>query len=74
MPAGQSTAPLGAPVQSTAPFVAATKTPPARTDQDEFSFSEMENRGHFEITDRNLFEGQDLDVPTYLRKGIKIAT
>ena len=22
--------------------------------------------------DRNLFEGQDLDVPTYLRKGIKV--
>ena len=28
--------------------------------------------GFFDKTDRNLFEGQDLDVPTYLRKGIKI--
>ena len=42
--------------------------------QDEFSFGgAAENRGHFERTDRNLFEGQDLDVPTFLRKGIKIS-
>jgi cell division protein FtsZ len=33
----------------------------------------VESRGHFEKTDRNLFDGHDLDVPTYLRKGIKIA-
>ena len=42
--------------------------------QDEFTFQNAsDNRGHFERTDRNLFEGQDLDVPTYLRKGIKIS-
>ena len=41
--------------------------------QEEFGFGEIESRGHFEKTDRNLFDGQDLDVPTYLRKGIKIA-
>jgi cell division protein FtsZ len=42
--------------------------------QDEFGFErEVESRGHFDKTDRNLFEGQDLDVPTYLRKGIKLA-
>lgn len=40
--------------------------------QEEFGFGEIETRGHFEKTDRNLFDGQDLDVPTYLRKGIKI--
>jgi cell division protein FtsZ len=41
--------------------------------QDEFSFQgSPDNRGRFERTDRNLFEGQDLDVPTYLRRGIKI--
>ena len=40
--------------------------------QEEFGFGEVERRGHFEKTDRNLFDGQDLDVPTYLRKGIKI--
>lgn len=41
--------------------------------QHEFGFGELESRGHFEKTDRNLFDGHDLDVPTYLRKGIKIA-
>jgi cell division protein FtsZ len=44
----------------------------AKAQQDEFGFGELESRGHFEKTDRNLFDGQDLDVPTYLRKGIKI--
>ena len=33
----------------------------------------FKHRGTFDKSDRNLFEGQDLDVPTYLRKGIKIA-
>jgi cell division protein FtsZ len=41
--------------------------------QDDFGFErEVESRGYFDKTDRNLFEGQDLDVPTYLRKGIKL--
>ncbi len=43
-----------------------------RAAQPEFSFAAMQERGTFEQTDRNLFEGQDLDVPTYQRKGIKI--
>ena len=51
---------------------AAPHGPVAKTAQDEFGFGEVESRGHFEKTDRNLFDGQDLDVPTYLRKGIKI--
>jgi cell division protein FtsZ len=45
----------------------------AKAAQEEFGFGEVESRGQFERTDRNLFDGQDLDVPTYLRKGIKIA-
>jgi cell division protein FtsZ len=45
----------------------------AKVAQDEFGFGEIESRGHFEKTDRNLFDGHDLDVPTYLRKGIKIS-
>ncbi len=41
--------------------------------QNEFSFVQKEEqRGFFDKTERNLFEGQDLDVPTYLRRGIKI--
>lgn len=42
-------------------------------DQEEFLFaSEQEHRGVFKQTEENLNEGQDLDVPTYLRRGIKI--
>ncbi|HWA27638.1 MAG TPA: cell division protein FtsZ [Lacunisphaera sp.] len=43
--------------------------------QEEFGFQgePAENRGAFDKSDRNLFEGQDLDVPTFLRKGIKVA-
>ncbi len=44
----------------------------APVSQHEFGFGEVESRGHFEKTDRNLFDGQDLDVPTYLRRGIKL--
>lgn len=51
------------------PLVAVPAKPVA---QDEFTFGEVESRGFFDKTDRNLFEGQDLDVPTYLRKGIRI--
>jgi cell division protein FtsZ len=57
------------PTEAAAPTVTAG----AKVAQEEFGFGEVESRGHFEKTDRNLFEGQDLDVPTYLRKGIKIS-
>ncbi|MCM2274973.1 MAG: cell division protein FtsZ [Candidatus Didemnitutus sp.] len=43
--------------------------------QEEFGFGGTEpaaSRGSFDKSDRNLFEGQDLDVPTYLRRGIKV--
>lgn len=43
-----------------------------RAAQEELPLEDLPNRGTFEQTDRNLFEGQDLDIPTYLRKGIKI--
>jgi cell division protein FtsZ len=60
-------APAGASVRGEAKVVHLPKAA-----QEEFGFGEVESRGHFEKTDRNLHEGQDLDVPTYLRKGIKI--
>lgn len=42
-------------------------------DQDEFTFLEVDaQRGYFEKTDRNDYNGEDLDVPTYLRRGIRI--
>lgn len=47
-----------------------SKTP---QQQDEFLFAGADQqRGTFENSDLNLFEDQDLDRPTYLRRGIKI--
>ncbi len=41
--------------------------------QDEFTFNEVDaQRGYFDKTDRNDYKDEDLDVPTYLRRGIKI--
>lgn len=44
----------------------------AKVEQHEFSFNEGEPRGEFENTDGVMFEGQDLDTPTYLRRGVRI--
>jgi cell division protein FtsZ len=63
----------GAVGKAAASEAVSTEAPAAKTDQEEFGFGELERRGHFEKTDRNLFDGQDLDVPTYLRRGIKIS-
>ncbi len=62
-----------APAPANATGKKAPATAGAKAAQPEFGFGEVERRGHFEKTDRNLFDGQDLDVPTYLRKGIKIS-
>jgi cell division protein FtsZ len=52
---------------------AADRAEAARKHQEEFAFPRPEdNRGFFESTRRNLHEGVDLDVPTYLRRGIKL--
>jgi cell division protein FtsZ len=58
---------------SPAPAPAAAAAPGAPVAQEEFGFGEIETRGQFERTERNLFDGQDLDVPTYLRRGIKVS-
>ena len=43
-------------------------------DQGEFEFTEIidSNRGFFDLTEKNMYNGQDLDIPTYLRRGILI--
>lgn len=43
-----------------------------KVQQDEFAFNEGEPRGEFEDTMGYIFEGQDLDTPTYLRRGVKV--
>lgn len=43
------------------------------TAQEEFLFNAKEDaRGFFEKSATNLHEGEDLDIPTFLRRGIKI--
>ena len=44
-------------------------------DQNTFDFMEEKNqRGIFDdLPSRNLYEGEDLDVPAYLRRGVSIA-
>ena len=44
-------------------------------DQNMFDFMEESNqRGIFDdLAEKNLYEGEDLDVPSYLRRGVKIA-
>ena len=45
----------------------------AEADQEEFLFVDASaQRGYFEKTDRNLYNDEDLDVPTFMRRGIKI--
>jgi len=75
LPAGKGKATEDAPEPATAAAQSAEAKNiiAAKAAQVEFGFGEVESRGHFEKTDRSLFDGHDLDVPTYLRKGIKIA-
>ncbi len=41
--------------------------------QEEFGFNTLaEQRGYFSDTARNMYNGVDLDIPTYLRKNLKI--
>ncbi|MGC9450289.1 MAG: cell division protein FtsZ [Oceanipulchritudo sp.] len=67
--------PLARPLKPAEAFPQAETEPlPASRTQEEFPFpSQEENRGLFEKTLRNLYEGMDLDIPTYLRRGLKIS-
>jgi len=68
----RSTPPIPANASSSAEIEEAEELA-LKADQDEFGFGEHESRGSFEKTGRNLYQGHDLDVPTYMRKGIKIS-
>ena len=58
-----------------APAPAKRKKGKDPVDQNTFEFMEDGNqRGIFDdLPSRNLYEGEDLDVPAYLRRGVKIA-
>jgi cell division protein FtsZ len=58
---------------ASAPPASATTAAKPKPAQDEFAFGgDTASRGYFDNTERNLFEGQDLDVPTWQRQGLKI--
>jgi cell division protein FtsZ len=44
----------------------------APAQQEEFAFGDGEARGSFDEANRTVFEGEDLDVPTFRRRGIRI--
>ncbi|MGH8019111.1 MAG: hypothetical protein ACREIA_12625 [Opitutaceae bacterium] len=44
-----------------------------RAQQEEFAFGGNESRGHFDQSERTLFEGEDLHIPSFRRRGIKAA-
>jgi cell division protein FtsZ len=47
------------------------KRPPSA--QTEFGFNALvDQRGFFEGTDPNIYRGEDVDVPAYLRRGVKV--
>lgn len=70
----QPAKPTGAKTSHTGAHTAsqASTLPPSGL-QEEFMFAaEDEGRGLFDNTERNMYEGQDLDIPTFMRRGIKI--
>ncbi|PDH29381.1 MAG: hypothetical protein CNC89_02905, partial [Puniceicoccaceae bacterium MED-G31] len=49
-----------------------SKKMPVNSKQNEFTFDTEAQRGYFDKTERNMYKDEDLDVPTFMRKGIKI--
>ena len=66
--------PFAKPLKPAESFAGADPVMLAKRQQEEFAFpSPEDNRGLFEKTQRNIYEGEDLDIPTYLRRGIKFS-
>ena len=49
-----------------------TKKKLLNSKQNEFTFDTEVQRGYFDKTERNMYKEEDLDVPTFMRRGIKI--
>ena len=63
--------------QESVPEPAPTKPPPAKKDKfvqarQEVMQFEPVTRGRFEKSEPTIVEGQDLDIPTYLRKNVRV--
>jgi len=57
---------------SSAPAADQARRLDERASQHEFNFQNGEERGFFDATETNLYNGEDLDVPTFLRRGIRV--
>ena len=61
-------------VQAVAQAAKAAKAKMPPSAQTEFGFNAlMDQRGFFENTEPNIYRGEDVDVPTYLRRGVKVS-
>lgn len=72
-PAEENAAGRRSPPAATPAAVPESSVHRAPVRQDEFAFGEAESRGHFDQTARTVFDGEDLDIPTFRRRGIKVA-
>ncbi len=60
-------------VQSAAETAKAAKQKTPSSAQTELGFNTIaDHRGIFENTEPNLYRGEDVDLPTYLRRGVKV--
>jgi len=59
------------PARAAAPAPRTTKTKPVQAKQEQMQFEPV-TRGRFEKSEPTIVDGQDLDVPTFLRRNVKI--
>lgn len=72
LPPAAATAAPADPPTATAHEAASPATATGGTAQDEFRFGEGDGAGSLDGSDSSVQDGQDLDTPTYLRRGIRI--
>ncbi len=60
------------PARETKADVKVRNTAPGRVIQEDFKFESVD-KGRFKGVDPTLYEGEDLDIPTFIRKGIKLS-
>ena len=49
------------------------RLPKAKPEQEEFLFEDTDHKGYFKRSGDNLHDGEDLDIPTFMRRGVRIS-
>ena len=70
-PALSESTPEPEPVRNPAPAAKPTKAKPVQVKQEQMQFEPV-TRGRFEKSEPTIVDGQDLDVPTFLRRNVKV--